>query len=199
MWVSDTHGNKCSSKYFGSEQAAREALESLNECRNCINCSCCSRCSCCSGCSRCSCCSRCSGCSGCSGCSRCSGCSDCAGCLGCSDCSGKIDNKYGMTPIIVPKIPNIHAAVYAAASNPGSLEMGYWHKCAKTHCRAGWVVTLGGEDGAKLESRFNTELAAMLIYVASSETFHVSPARFFDDNERALVDMKRLANLEAEG
>lgn len=32
-WVSDTNGNKCSDDYFGSAEAAQEALDSLNRCR----------------------------------------------------------------------------------------------------------------------------------------------------------------------
>ena len=69
--------------------------------------------------------------------------------------------------------------------------MGDWHKCDKTHCRAGWAVTLAGADGAKLQQFYNPELAAMLIYKASG--YKINPARFYDDNEAALADMKRLA------
>ena len=102
-----------------------------------------------------------------------------------------------MPPIVVPKIPNIHATVYTAASDPESLDMSDWHTCQTTHCRAGWVVTLAGPEGKALENRFNTELAAMLIYAASSPELSVSPARFYDSNDDALADMKRLAELEA--
>ena len=69
--------------------------------------------------------------------------------------------------------------------------MGAWHKCEKTHCRAGWAVAVAGEEGRKLERFFNTELAAMLIYRAAG--YQINPARFYDDNEAALADMKRLA------
>jgi hypothetical protein len=71
--------------------------------------------------------------------------------------------------------------------------MGDWHKCAKTHCRAGWAVTLAGEAGAALESFYDTPLAAMMIYDASDPAFKINPARFFDENDEALADMKRLA------
>jgi hypothetical protein len=93
----------------------------------------------------------------------------------------------------VPVIPDIHKVVYAAASNPDALEMAQWHTCANTHCRAGWVVTLAGEAGRKLEQFYNTPLAAMLIYDASDPSFKINPARFHDNNEDALADMKRLA------
>jgi hypothetical protein len=222
-WISDANGNKCSIEYFGSEDAARKALASLKECENCINCSYCSYCSRCSYCSDCSCCSdcsecsRCSGCSGCSccsdcsECSRCSGCSECSGCSGCSECSrcsgcsecsgcSGCSRKIGMKESakevslpVVPVVPDLHAKLYAAVSQPGALEMGAWHKCEKTHCRAGWVVALAGAEGKALEEFFNTELAAMKIYSASCPGYKVNPARFYDDNDASLADMKALA------
>ena len=47
-WLEDVNGNKCSVEYFGSEEAAQKALDSLKDCRNCTNCSGCSGCSDCS-------------------------------------------------------------------------------------------------------------------------------------------------------
>jgi hypothetical protein len=82
--------------------------------------------------------------------------------------------------------------MYAAVSAPGALKMNDWHTCEKTHCRAGWIVALAGADGRKLEQFYNTELAAMLIYRESTGE-RISPARFYDSNEDALADMKRLA------
>ena len=58
----------------------------------------------------------------------------------------------------------------------------------------GWIVTLAGEAGRKLEAFHNTELAAMLIYRESG--YHINPARFYDNNETSLADMKRLAEQE---
>ena len=71
--------------------------------------------------------------------------------------------------------------------------MDIWHTCKNTHCRAGWVVTLAGAAGRDLECFYNTELAAMLIYDASAPAFKINPARFYDHNEAALADMKKLA------
>ena len=71
--------------------------------------------------------------------------------------------------------------------------MGNWHTCEKTHCRAGWIITLAGEAGKALESFYNTELAAMLIYDASAPGFKINPARFYDNDDAAIADMKRLA------
>ena len=80
-------------------------------------------------------------------------------------------------------------------SQPQALEMSTWHTCGMTHCRGGWVVSIAGEEGKALEEKFNTELAAMLIYRESGSP--INPARFYDGNEAAMADMKRLAELEA--
>jgi len=100
----------------------------------------------------------------------------------------------------IPKIDNIHQRVYEAVTGtPDALEMSTWHTCETTHCRAGWVVTLAGAEGRALERRFNTSLAAMMIYDASCPGYKINPARFFDSNEDALADMKRLAEGEEGG
>jgi hypothetical protein len=96
----------------------------------------------------------------------------------------------------VPIIQNIHQKVYEAASNPKALDMSIFHTCEKTHCRAGWVTTLAGKKGKALEQFFDPVVAAMKIYDASSTLPKVSPVRFFEDNETALADMKRMAELE---
>ena len=97
-----------------------------------------------------------------------------------------------------PVILNIHQAIYAAASQPDALDMGDWHKCATTHCRAGWVVTLAGEAGARLESEIGTPAAATMIYLASDPKIDRFP-NFYATNADALADMKRLAEQEAAG
>jgi len=74
--------------------------------------------------------------------------------------------------------------------------MKTWHTCGTTHCRAGWVVVLAGEDGAAMEKRTSTEFAAMQIYKASSP-IRVFPVRFYETNAKALADMKRCAEEEA--
>ena len=173
-WLTDSRGNKCSVEYFGTSEAAQQALDSLTECDNCTNCS---------------------DCSGCSDCYGCFGCSDCSRCYDCYDLKGASPVEGNAESIEVPVIPNIHKAVYEAASQPTALAMENWHTCANTHCRAGWVVTLAGPAGKALESRYDTLLAAMKIYDASDPNFKINPCRFFDDNEAALADMKRLAEL----
>ena len=173
-WITDEKGNRASIERWGSEDAARAALNTLDGC---------------------------SGCSDCSDCSDCSRCSDCSGCSGCSDCSGcseltdaaPVEGGVTRTVPEVPVIEDLHAKIYAAASNPESLNMSTWHTCEKTHCRAGWAVTLAGQAGKDLEHFHDTALAAMLIYDASCPGYKINPARFFDSNEDALEDMRKLA------
>lgn len=95
----------------------------------------------------------------------------------------------------VPVIENIHQKVYEAASQSDGLNMDTWHTCDTTHCRAGWVVFLAGEEGKKLEAHTSTQFAASMIYKASSP-IRVSPPRFFESNEVAMKDMKRCADEE---
>jgi hypothetical protein len=148
----------------------------------------------CYDCSRCSDCSDCSDCYNCSDCSGCSGCSGCYDCSRCSRCSDMAPMKLG-TAIQIPVIPNIHASVLTAVQGKGALDMSEWHTCETTHCRAGWVVTLAGEAGRKLEERTSTLFAAMRIYKESSP-IRVSPVRFFDNNEKAMEDIQRCAQDE---
>ena len=171
-----------------------------SDCSDCSDCSRCSRCSDCSGCSRCFDCSRCSRCSGCSGCSVCSGCSDCSDCYDCSRCSGCYDLRHsksvkaeaGKSWFDVPVIKNLHTLLLLAVEQPNALDMGTWHTCETTHCRAGWVVTLAGEKGKALENSSSTLFAAMQICRASSP-IKVSPVRFFETNEVAMADIRRCA------
>lgn len=101
--------------------------------------------------------------------------------------------KSGMPE--TPIIENIHQKVFEAASCDKALNMSTWHTCEITHCRAGWVVTLAGEAGKKLEQETSPLFAAMQIYHKSSP-IKVSPVRFFDSDKAALTDLERCANDE---
>ena len=57
------------------------------------------------------------------------------------------------------------------------------------------MVTLAGDPGEALERHFGTELAAMLIYRESS-SLRVNPARFYESNEEAMEDIKKMAKKE---
>jgi hypothetical protein len=94
----------------------------------------------------------------------------------------------------IPIIPDIHKRIYERVSQPGALDMGSWHACETTHCRAGWVVHEAGEAGYALEKFHNTALAAQLIYRASG--YEINPSRFYDPADVAMADMKRLAEGE---
>ena len=127
----------------------------------------------------------------------CENCINCSYCSYCSGCSGLKDKKEGtpnFKPPTVPVIPDIHKRVYEAVTAPDHhLNMKDWHTCQMTHCRGGWVTTLAGEEGKKLEAFHGTLLAAQLIYDASDTSQKFNPCRFFDTDEEALADMKRLA------
>jgi hypothetical protein len=75
--------------------------------------------------------------------------------------------------------------------------MDTWHTCENTHCRAGWTVVLAGEEGRRLEARHGTCLAAMMIYDASDPEYKINPCRFFDTNDAALADMRKMAEKSA--
>jgi hypothetical protein len=96
--------------------------------------------------------------------------------------------------LVIPVIEDIHKKVYAAVCQPDALEMDTWHTCQTTHCRGGWVVTLAGEEGKRLEAFHGTALAAQLIYRESGHP--INPCRFYDSNEEAMADMKKLAGVE---
>ena len=145
-------------------------------------------------------------------CSDCSCCSDCSGCRGCSDLGFKHDIKAEKdvtnetTSEIasrssfpgVPIIENIRQKILEAVTAiDHKLEMGSWHVCETTHCRAGWVVQLAGNEGFELERKTSTQFAAMRIYKNSSD-IRVSPNKFFDSDEVAMEDIKACAEKEIE-
>ena len=89
----------------------------------------------------------------------------------------------------VPVIPDIDARILAAIERGGSLEMGSWHTCETTHCRAGWAIHLAGEAGYELERQSNAENAGRMIYLASTGRV----PHFYATNERALEDIRECA------
>jgi hypothetical protein len=71
-----------------------------------------------------------------------------------------------------------------------------WHTCKTTHCWAGHIVDLSGEAGYELEVKTSSLFAAMQINKASSK-IRISPMRFFENNETALSNIKKCAELES--
>ena len=73
--------------------------------------------------------------------------------------------------------------------------MSAWHTCDTTHCRAGWIVTLAGQEGKELEKETSTLFAAMCIYNKSSD-IKVHVHRFYDVDKEAMYDIKKCAEME---
>jgi hypothetical protein len=95
----------------------------------------------------------------------------------------------------IPIVPNIHKAIYAAASAPDALDMRTWHSCETMHCRACWAVTLAGAAGTALEDQHGTTSASTLTYLASDPKLKRIPD-FHARDEDAMADMKRVAEVE---
>ncbi len=94
--------------------------------------------------------------------------------------------------VTVPVIPNIDAAILEAVKGAGcSLDMGSWHTCETTHCRAGWAITLAGPVGKTLEEIWGPSVAGALIYNASRPGKPVP--NFHASNEDAMCDMEECA------
>ena len=90
----------------------------------------------------------------------------------------------------VPVVENLDAKILAAITTGGGrLDMGQWHSCETTHCRAGWAITLAGEAGRKLEEKCGPRWAGAMIYRASTGR---APF-FFATDADALEDIKRCA------
>ena len=90
-----------------------------------------------------------------------------------------------------PVVPDIHGAVACAIGDLGQyLHMENWHgACGTVHCRAGWVVTLAGEEGAELEAIADTPTAAAIIYHASDPDMTKAP-RWYASHSCALGDIR---------
>ena len=91
--------------------------------------------------------------------------------------------------ITIPIIPEIDAQILAAIENGGTLEMGDWHTCDITHCRAGWAIHLAGENGRLLEMRVGSAAAGALIYQASRGSY----PDFYALNDVAMADLRQCA------
>lgn len=206
----DDYGNKADPDFFGSVEAAKDALKSLKGCVNCVNCTACVECDECKFCVDCVKCNYCKLCENCNGCESCSLCVSCTGCLDCGQCencqnlfacqrckrcSYSVKCHLGEDLVdcyrrekfdinIFPIIENIHTVVYEKALQ--GLNMDYWHT---VHCRAGWVTHLA--DAQVLEEKYGHIFSAMMIYKRSG--YEISPVRFFDEDSKALEDMKNVA------
>lgn len=98
-----------------------------------------------------------------------------------------------------PRITSIHTKVAEAVESLGNLDMSEWHsECGTTHCRAGWVVTLAGQEGKGLEAAVGTAAAAFLIYMASDPDMEVFPDFYQYNDKKALESIREYAAREQE-
>lgn len=77
----------------------------------------------------------------------------------------------------------------------GALRMRMWHTCATTHCRAGWAITLAGQEGKILEAEVGPNAAGALIYFASVGYI----PDFYADDESARADIVKRAGVDQNG
>ena len=82
-----------------------------------------------------------------------------------------------------------------ATSEPKALNMKEWHTCSTTHCWAGWIIVLSGEEGRTLEKETHTSFAAMQI-ARKSSPIKIKPGMFYDTNTEAINNIKRFAEEE---
>ena len=93
-----------------------------------------------------------------------------------------------------PSVPNIDAQIYRDVTDGFKLEMGAWHTCATTHCRAGHAIRLAGERGKEIERLYGPNVAGALIYAASRPD---KPApNWYATNDKALDDLKACAEAD---
>ena len=99
-----------------------------------------------------------------------------------------------LSPLI--KVDSLNRKILAAIEAGGCLDMGAWHTCETTHCRAGWAIHLAGPAGAVLESCYGAPVAGALIYQASCPQLEGNVPDFYTSNEDALADIRRCAEME---
>lgn len=173
----------------------------MNEgCWNCVYCKGCKNCVECNHCTACENCSYCYYVSHSFGCVHCMHSDALINCADCVHCNKKEGLKLMSSDILKldpPVVPNIHQAVLRALLKPYALDMSNWHSCNTTHCRGGWAIHLAGNAGYELEFYTNSiGFAASLIYRVSSP-IPVPMYQFHVDEEIAIKDIQRCADLEA--
>ena len=87
---------------------------------------------------------------------------------------------------------NLNQKVSSATDDDKSLEMETWHTCNTTHCWAGWIIHLAGDEGYKLAETTSDEFAAMMIFKESNGK-SISPVNFYLSNEEAKTKIDELA------
>jgi uncharacterized protein YjbI with pentapeptide repeats len=93
------------------------------------------------------------------------------------------------------KVEQLHMKMLEAIDAGGALEMGDWHTCETTHCRAGWAIHLAGKPGRLLESIYGPAMAGALIHQASCPWLEKVPD-FYASNTVAMADIRACAARE---
>jgi len=90
----------------------------------------------------------------------------------------------------------LHQKVLEEVSKEGQeLNMNNWHTCSTTHCRAGWIVHIAGQEGYDLERKTDSSFAAQLILRESTD-IPIGLHKFFWDKKSSMSDIIRCAELE---
>jgi hypothetical protein len=89
----------------------------------------------------------------------------------------------------IPIIPNLHQKMEECTRPEGALNMGEWHTCETTHCRAGWAITLAGPAGKVLEGCLGPATAGALLYFRSTGSI----PDFYARTAAARADIERCA------
>jgi hypothetical protein len=78
----------------------------------------------------------------------------------------------------------------------GALNMGHWHECETTHCRAGWYIKLSGPAGQMFEAMCGSAVAGALIFSKAYPGRKVP--NFYASDSDALKDMEQNAAVPVE-
>lgn len=210
----DSHGNSASISYFGSREAAQQALNSLDDCVgtvDCRNCSGCWYCEMCQDCSDCLSsvglknCSRCIGCyscveskylAGCKYCERCSNsvdccdsidCTYCVDCIACRTCHNIVGAKeLAKHKGQMPSIPKLAREEIAARVFRTPLRPVRSREDVLDDAPAKAIIELAGDAGRALQAEFGTDLAALLI--ARENKCELSPIQIYTFRSAAADD-----------
>ncbi len=111
-----------------------------------------------------------------------------------ADLSGAVLRDAVLRGAGIPVVKNLDAEILKVVTEgSGKLEMGGWHTCETTHCRAGWAIHLAGKPGYDLEREIGSCAAGALIYHASTGRV----PNFFAGNDEAMQDIKACAEKQA--
>ena len=92
----------------------------------------------------------------------------------------------------VPVVENLDVRIAETVSGgAGALNMGDWHTCDTTHCRAGWAIHHAGRAGYDLEAQIGPAAAGARIYRAS--VGYVPD--FYASTDDALADIHSRADI----